>query len=57
MEYAATLGQISIKTPNPQCRLYWCFIELIDWRYSQFNRAYRLEVQPVMFVFSTLLVN
>ncbi len=25
----------TIKTPNPKCRLYWCFIELIDWRYSQ----------------------
>ncbi len=23
-----------IKTPNPKCRLYWCLIEFIDWRYS-----------------------
>jgi hypothetical protein len=23
-------GQISIKTPNPKCRLYWCLIEFID---------------------------
>ncbi len=21
--------------PNPKCRLYWCLIEFIDWRYSQ----------------------
>jgi|LakMenE01Jun11ns_1017448.scaffolds.fasta_scaffold7920011_1 hypothetical protein len=21
------------KTPNPKCRLYWCLIEFIDWRY------------------------
>jgi hypothetical protein len=24
-----------IKTANPKCRLYWCLIELMDWRYSQ----------------------
>ncbi len=29
------IDQISIKTPNPKCRLYWCLIEFIDWRYSQ----------------------
>jgi hypothetical protein len=29
------MDQISIKTTNPKCRLYWCFIEFIDWRYSQ----------------------
>jgi hypothetical protein len=23
------------KTPNTKCRLYWCLIEFIDWRYSQ----------------------
>jgi hypothetical protein len=27
--------QITIKTPNPKCRLYWFLIEFIDWRYSQ----------------------
>jgi hypothetical protein len=30
-----TMDQISIKTPNPKCRLFWCLIEFIDWRYSQ----------------------
>ncbi len=25
----------TIKTENPKCRLYWCLIEFIDWRYSQ----------------------
>jgi hypothetical protein len=25
----------TIKTQNPKCRLYWCLIEFIDWRYSQ----------------------
>ncbi len=35
-----------IKTPDPKCRLYWCFIESIDWRYSQ-----------SWLVFSTPLVN
>ncbi len=27
------MDQISIKTPNPKCRLYWCLIEY--WRYNQ----------------------
>jgi hypothetical protein len=22
---------ITIKTPNPKCRLYWCLIEFKDW--------------------------
>ncbi len=35
-----------IKTPNPKCRIYWCFI-----------RVYRLEIQSVMLVFSTSFVN
>ncbi len=30
-----SMDQVSIKTPNPKCRLYWCLIEFIDWRYSQ----------------------
>ena len=29
------IDQITLKTPNPECRLYWCLIEFIDWRYSQ----------------------
>ncbi len=24
----------TIKTPDPKCRLYWCLIEFVDWRYS-----------------------
>ncbi len=28
------MDQISIKTPNPKCRLYWRLIDFIDWRYS-----------------------
>jgi hypothetical protein len=40
------MDQITIKTPNPKCRLYWCL-----------NRVYRLEIQSVMLVFSTPLVN
>ncbi len=27
--------QITIKTPNPKCHLYWCLIEFIDSRYCQ----------------------
>ncbi len=29
------MDKLTIKTPNPKCRLYWCLIEFIDWRYSQ----------------------
>ncbi len=29
------MDQITVKTPNPKCSLYWCLIEFIDWRYSQ----------------------
>jgi hypothetical protein len=29
------MDQITKQTPNPKCRLYWCWIELIDWRYCQ----------------------
>ncbi len=28
-------SMVSIQTPNPKCRLYWCFIETGDWIYSQ----------------------
>ncbi len=30
-----TIDEITIKTPNPKCRLYWWLIEFIDWWYSQ----------------------
>ncbi len=40
------MDQITIKTPNPSFRLYWCLIEFIDWRYSQsfgvFDPSYKL---------------
>ncbi len=29
------MDQITLKIPNPKCRLYWCLIELIERRYSQ----------------------
>jgi hypothetical protein len=29
------MDEISIKTPNPKSRLYWCLTEFIDWRYGQ----------------------
>jgi hypothetical protein len=41
------MDRISIRTPNPKFRLYWCLIEFIDWRYSQ----------SCWLVFSTPLVN
>jgi hypothetical protein len=30
-----SMDKITKKTPSPKCRLYWCLIEFIDWRYSQ----------------------
>jgi hypothetical protein len=33
--YMKFIDQIFIKTPNPKCRLNWCLIEFIDWRYNQ----------------------
>ena len=27
------MDQMSIKTSNPKCCLYWCLIEFVDWRY------------------------
>ncbi len=29
------MDYITQETPNSKCRLYWCLIEFIDWRYSQ----------------------
>ncbi len=29
------IDQITIKTPNPKCRLYWFLIEFIHWRFNQ----------------------
>ena len=29
-EYSKSMDQITIKTPNPKCRLYWRLIEFID---------------------------
>jgi hypothetical protein len=41
------MDQLTIKTPNPKCHLYWCLSEFRDWR----------MIQSVMLVFSTSLVN
>jgi hypothetical protein len=37
----------TLKAQNSKCRLYWCLIKCIDWRYRQ----------SVMLVFSTPLVS
>ncbi len=29
------MDEITIKTTNPKCRLYWCLIDFTDLRYSQ----------------------
>ncbi len=33
--FVLPMDLITIKTPKPKCRLYWCLIEIIDWRYGQ----------------------
>ncbi len=35
VKWLNSMDQITIKTPYPKCRLYWCLIEFINWRYSQ----------------------
>ncbi len=44
------MDQISIKTPHPKCRLYWCLIEFIDWRYRQSCWYFR----PLLWTSATL---
>ncbi len=43
--------QITIKTPNTKCLLYWCLIEFIDWRYSQSHDWY---FRPLMWTSAPL---
>ncbi len=40
--YMHVMDDVTIKTPKPKCRLYWCLVEF-----------FRLEIQSVMLVFST----
>ncbi len=44
----ASMDEGTIKTQNPKCRFYWRLTEFLDWR---------VEIQPVMLIFSTPLVN
>ncbi len=44
MQRVFSMNQISIKTPNPECRLYWCLIEFIDWRYNQSSWYFQLAL-------------
>ncbi len=48
--YTYSMDQITIKTPDPKCRLYWCFIEFIDWRYSQSCWYFR----PLLLIIASL---
>jgi hypothetical protein len=45
--YVYNHGGRNYKDTNPKCRLHWCLIKFIDWRYSQ--------SQSVMLVFSNPL--
>ncbi len=36
-----TWDQITIKTPNPKCRLYWCSVEFIEWSRGRFKPKHR----------------
>jgi hypothetical protein len=49
---ARTMDYITLKTPNPKCRLYWCLIGFLDWRYSQSCWYFRLAlwtIAPITF--------
>jgi hypothetical protein len=37
--YTCIMDQISIKTPNPKCRLHWCLVEFIDWRWYSYSQS------------------
>jgi hypothetical protein len=45
--FITIMDQITIKATNPKCRLYWCLIEFIDWRYSQSCWYCRPESLPL----------
>ena len=45
----------TIKTQNPKCRLYWCLIEFIDWRFSQSCSYFRV-VDHILQGFKTLFL-
>jgi hypothetical protein len=36
-------GLINYKDTETKCRLYWCLVEFIDWRYSQSCWYFRLS--------------
>jgi hypothetical protein len=53
-----SMDQISIKTPNPKCRLYWCSIEFTDRKYSQSRRCLRplfCELAPLYLLIGSLI--
>ncbi len=35
VKWLNSMDKITIKTPCPKCRLYWCLIEFKDWRNNQ----------------------
>jgi hypothetical protein len=37
-------GLINYKDTKTKCRLYWCLIEFIDWRYSQFRLVFSTQL-------------
>ncbi len=42
-----TMDTLTIKTPNPKCRLCWCLIEFIDWRHSQSCWYFRSALRTI----------
>ncbi len=49
------MDEETIKTKNPKCRLYWCLIEFIDWRYSEscwYFRPFLETVAPLSSLWS-----
>ncbi len=48
-QWGYIMDQITIKTPNRKCRLYWRLIEFIYWRYSQSYWYFRplCELAPI----------
>ncbi len=47
------MGEGTIQAQNSKCRLYWCLIKFIDWRYSQscwYFRPLLWTVAPTKYV-------
>ncbi len=51
-QWVFVMDELTIKTPNPKCRLHGCLVEFRDWRYSQscwYFRPALWTIAPITF--------